>query len=349
MSLAFITGLPPYQSFTVILVVVDHFSNGVHFGLLPACFTAHKVASLFIDIVCKLYGFPKSLVSCQDPVFMSLFWKELFKLNGTKLRMSTAYHPQSDGQIEVLNRILEQYLRAYVHHKPSLWGKFLSLAEWCYNTSTHSGTGLTPFQVTFGKPPPNIPYYLTGSSIVEAVDSLLSSREDMMAFLKAKLLKAQQQMKKAADEHRRDVSYKVGDWVYVKLRPYRQLSVSGAKYTKLGKRFYGPCRISEVIGSVTYKLDLPLTTKIHLVFHCSLLKPHQGTLPSDSSNSQLLDDFSDHNPVIQPLSIVDSKWDNSTSPPRCLVLVQWLGLPPEDTTWEDWNSLNATYITLRTR
>lgn len=152
MALDFITGLPIYQGATVILVVVDHFSKGAHCGMLPTNFTAHRVAELFIDMVCKLHGFPKSLISDRDPIFMSRFWHELFKMNGTKLRMSTAYHPQSDGQTEVLNRVLEQYSRAFVHNKPSQWGKFLCLAEWCYNTC-HSTTNLTPYEVTYGKPP----------------------------------------------------------------------------------------------------------------------------------------------------------------------------------------------------
>lgn len=97
LSLDFITGLPPYQGFTVILVVVDRFSKGAHFGMPPARFTDFCAANLFLDMVCKLHGFPKSLISDRDPIFMSAFWKELFRLNGTKLRMSTSYHPQSDG------------------------------------------------------------------------------------------------------------------------------------------------------------------------------------------------------------------------------------------------------------
>jgi len=167
MALDFITDLPLYQGATVILTVVDHFLKGAHFGMFPTHFTTHRVAQLFIDMVCKLHGFPKSLISDRDPVFMSCFWQELFKINGTKLCMSTTYHPQSDGQIEVLNRILEQYLQVFVHNQPSQWGKFLSLAEWCYNTTSHSSTNLTPYKVTYGKPPPLIPHYLPGSSFVE--------------------------------------------------------------------------------------------------------------------------------------------------------------------------------------
>lgn len=110
LSMDFITHLPPSNGFTVIFVAVDRYSKGVHLGALPTSFTAFKVANLFLQIVCKLHGFPKSIVSDRDPIFLSNFWRELFRLSGTQLRLSTAYHPQSDGQTEVMNRVLEQYL-----------------------------------------------------------------------------------------------------------------------------------------------------------------------------------------------------------------------------------------------
>lgn len=115
--------------------MVDRFSKSVHFVALPPRFTAYK--SLFMDMVCKHHGFLRSLVSSRNPIFVSQFWQDLFKL----CRMSTSYHPESDGQTEVLNRVLEQYLILFVHEKPSLWHKFLALAEWSYNTSMHSGIG----------------------------------------------------------------------------------------------------------------------------------------------------------------------------------------------------------------
>lgn len=129
LSMDFITHLPSSHGFTVILVVVDRYSKGIHLGALPTGFTAFKVASLFMEIVCKFHGFPKSIVSDRDPVFVSSFWKELFRLSGTRLRLSTANHPQSDGQTEVLNRVLEQYLRCFVHDRPASWFTYLALAE----------------------------------------------------------------------------------------------------------------------------------------------------------------------------------------------------------------------------
>lgn len=118
LSLEFIVGLPPYHGNTIIMVVVDRFPKGIDLGILPANYTTLTVALLFMEIVGKYHGMPKSLVSDRDSLFVSMFWKELFRLSETKLRISSAYHPQSDGQIEVLNKVVEQYLRAFVHTKP---------------------------------------------------------------------------------------------------------------------------------------------------------------------------------------------------------------------------------------
>lgn len=175
MSLDFITELPSSHKFTTILVVMDYFSKGAHFGALPPRNSAYKTALLFLDMVCKHHGFPQSLVSDWDSLFVSNFWKELFRLSGTKLRMSTMYHPQTGGQIEVINRILEQYLRTFVHDRPSQWDRFLSLAECSYNTSTHSGTVISPFEAIYGKPPLSIAHYILGDTTVEVVDSLLTT------------------------------------------------------------------------------------------------------------------------------------------------------------------------------
>ena len=341
LSMDFVTHLPSSNGLTIIIVVVDRFSKGVHLGALPSHFTAFKVANLFLNIVCKLHGFPRSIISDRDPVFISSFWRELFRLSSTSLRMSTTYHPQTDGQTEVMNRTLEQYLRSFVHHSPSDWYKFLALAEWSYNTSQHSGTEFTPYEVTYGKPPPPISDYLKGSSKNEAVDTLLATRGTIYATLRNKLVKAQETMKLLADRQRRDVQYEVGQLVYVRLRPHRQNSLRSQATNKLAKRYYGPFPILERIGTVAYRLQLPETSKIHPVFHCSMLQPHHG--PLDLPVSSLPLDAVQNQPLVKPLTILNSRTDSSTSPPTRLVLIQWDGLAPEDSTWEIWDDIRQTH------
>lgn len=179
LSLDFIVGLPPYQGHSTILVIFDRFSKGMHLGLLPAHYTTFEVAKVFMEISGKLHSTPRSLVSNRDPLFISHFWQELFKLNGTTLRMSTIHHPQMDRQTEVMNRVIEQYLRAFVHDKLTMWDHFLMWVEWSYNTSTHLATGMSPYEITFGKKPPTLPQYLAGDSNVDVVDTWLTSRDTM--------------------------------------------------------------------------------------------------------------------------------------------------------------------------
>lgn len=144
-SLDFVTGLPNSGGYTVMLVVVGRFSKYVHLGALPSQFTAYKVAELFVNLICKLHGLPKSIISDRDPVFISKFRADLFKFSGTLLRMSSSYHPETDGQTEVTNRTIDQYLRAFVHDRPSQWHKYLPWAEYHYNTAFHSSVGMTPY------------------------------------------------------------------------------------------------------------------------------------------------------------------------------------------------------------
>lgn len=151
----FIVGLPPSKGYTVILVVVDRLSKYGHFIPLRAAFDAFTVAEAFIQNIVKLHGIPKSIVTDRDKVFTGHFWHRLFKSQGITLAMSSAYHPQTDGQSEVLNKSLEMYLRCFVSEQPRLWTKFLPWAEYWYNTSHHMSIGMTPFKAVYGRDPPN--------------------------------------------------------------------------------------------------------------------------------------------------------------------------------------------------
>lgn len=133
-SMDFIEGLPNVNGNTVIMVVVDRLSKYAHFLTLKHPYTTLEVAQLFMDHIFRLHGMPATIVSDRDVVFTSTFWKELFRLQGTTLCLSTAYHPQSDGQTEVVNRCLESYLRCITGDRPKAWVHWLPLAEWWYNT-----------------------------------------------------------------------------------------------------------------------------------------------------------------------------------------------------------------------
>lgn len=195
-----------------IMVVVDRLSK------YP--FNAQSVAAVFTTDVIKLHGVPQSIVSDRDKVFLSSFWKELFHLQGTKLKFSSAYHPQSDGQTEVVNRCLEQYLRCWVYDKPKQWFKWLSWVEFSDNTSYHTSLKCTPFKVLYGRDPPPLLRCRTASARLQSVEQDLVDRDEMLDEIRMHLLKAQFRMKQQADLKRKEVSFEPGDWVFLKLRPY---------------------------------------------------------------------------------------------------------------------------------
>lgn len=148
----FIEGLPTSGGKNVILVMVDRFTKYGHF--LP--YSAETVAKLFLDNIYKLHGMLQSIVTDRDKIFTSEFWQGLFKQIRAKLQLSSAYHPQIDGQTEKLNQCLEMYLRCMVFKQPRQWSKWNNLAEWRYNTTLHTSIKMTPFEALYGIQPPRL-------------------------------------------------------------------------------------------------------------------------------------------------------------------------------------------------
>ncbi|KAJ0511666.1 putative nucleotidyltransferase, Ribonuclease H [Helianthus annuus] len=147
-AMDFITNLPLTHGKSVIMVVVDRLSKYGNFLSLPPSFTSTTVASVFVNEIVRLHGIPVDIVTDRDPRFMTDFWKELHRLHGTSLSYSTAYHPQSDGQSEALNKCFEMFLRCYVMDYPKDW---LRLLPWVEQTSAK----MSPFEVLYGRKPPH--------------------------------------------------------------------------------------------------------------------------------------------------------------------------------------------------
>jgi hypothetical protein len=179
----FIDGLSSTQGHNTIMVVVDRLSKFAHFVRLKHPYMALSIAKAFISNIVRLHGMPLSIVSDHDHIFLSNFWWSLFQLHGTALCYSSSYHPQLDGQTEVINRILEQYLHCYTYDNPKKWLEWLPWAEFNYNTSVHSSTKITPFEAVYGVPPPSMISYIPGTAKVQAVDYIMRSRDEILRDL----------------------------------------------------------------------------------------------------------------------------------------------------------------------
>nr|GEW62401.1 hypothetical protein [Tanacetum cinerariifolium] len=259
-SMDFIDGLPISKGRTVIMVIVDILSKYSHFIPLTHFYTAIQVAQAFLDNIYKLHGLPRIIVSDRDAVFMSRLWKELFARLQVKLHTSTSYHPQ-----------LER------------WPNRIS--EYWYNTSYHTAIKTTPYQAVYGQPPPTHISYNKGESVVEAVDRSLLAREAAIQLLKFHMKRAQDKMKNLADKDRSEREFNVDTWVYLKLQPYRQVTVRQNKHRKLSPKYFGPFKIIRRVSKVAYKLQLPESLKVHPVFHVLQLKKYKG--PTPIANGQL--------------------------------------------------------------
>lgn len=324
-SMDFIEGFPRVHGKSVVLTVVDRFSKYAHFVPLAHPYTAQSVAHAFFEAIVRLHGFPESIVSDRDTIFTSNFWKELFLLAGVSLDMTSAFHPQSDGQSEIVNRTIEMYLRCLSGDRPRHWVRWLSWAEFCYNTSYHSALKATPFQVVYGRPPPAIIPYNEGSAQVAAVDTILRSRDEFLIEIRDRLLQAQQRMKDFYDKHHREVEFDIGQWVLIKLH-HRQAVDITTKLSKLSPKYYGPYQIIDRIGLVAYKLRLPPSARIHDVFHVGFLKKFVGCPPSDppALPSTLHGRVMPSPSMIVRSRIYKDNWE---------VLVQWIGQPASEASW----------------
>jgi hypothetical protein len=174
----FVEGFPRVGGKSVVLTVVDRFSKMAHFIPLGHPYTALTVAQAFFDNIVRLHGFPCSIVSDRDSFFTGTLWSEMFNLAGVKLRLSSAFRPQTDGQSEVANRVLAVYLRCLAGDRPHSWLRWLPWAEYCFNTSFRSALGSTPFEVVYGRSPPSLMTYQPGLAKVIAVDKQLQRRDE---------------------------------------------------------------------------------------------------------------------------------------------------------------------------
>nr|ABA98022.1 retrotransposon protein, putative, Ty3-gypsy subclass [Oryza sativa Japonica Group] len=268
-----ITGLPRTSSgHDSIWVVVDRLTKVAHFIPVHTTYTGKRLAELYLSRIMCLHGVPKKIVSDRGSQFTSKFWQKLQEKLGTRLNFSTAYHPQTDGQTERVNQILEDMLRACALDFGGAWDKNLPYAEFSYNNSYQASLQMAPFEALYGRKCRTPLFWdQTGERQLFGTE-VLAEAEEKVRIIRERLRIAQSRQKSYADNRRRKLTFEAGDYVYLRVTPLRGVHRFQTK-GKLAPRFVGPYKILERRGEVAYQLELPSNMiGIHDVFHVSQLK-----------------------------------------------------------------------------
>jgi hypothetical protein len=343
-SMDFITGLPESNGFTQIWVVVDRLTKMAHFipMVTKEKSPARDLAMTFAREIWRLHGLPADIVSDRGSVFISGFWKELMEHLGVELSMSTAFHPQTDGQTERINQILEAYLRHYSTFQQDDWADLLPLAEHAYNTATSETTKVSPFFANYGfNPETQWVKPAADSTKMEwtnpASEKLLLRWQNIWSYLQDNILRAQEKMAKYYDVRaQKQPALKPGDLVMVNMKNMKTKRPS----KKLDHKRLGPVEVLEAIGKRAFKVKLPPAARNHPVFHVSELEPyrrstiegrHQPPPPDEEIEGEV-------NYVVE--SIGKSRENKRRK--RVEYLVFWEGYPPEEATWEPGENLAGT-------
>ncbi|CAA9373459.1 hypothetical protein AVDCRST_MAG94-4350 [uncultured Leptolyngbya sp.] len=327
-TMDFVTGLPPSkrrrEAFDAILVVVDRYTKMAHYIPTRKTIDAPELADVFLEEILRLHGVPQSIVSDRGTVFTAQFWSALCFHTKIRRKLSTAFHPQTDGQTERQNQTLEQYLRSYVNYYQDDWVSWLPMAEFSYNNSLHASIGCSPFFAQNGY---NAKMDFDFSDAVKMIPGARQRAEDMAkarVILEQRLRQARKTQARYYDRKRIERIYSPGDKVWLAARNIR----TTRPCEKLDFKYHGPFEVIEPVGKQAYRLHLTGTlARVHPVFHVSLLEPCQRRQGADW-------------PEPKPLQIegedeyeLDVILDSKLIHKRLAYLVRWKGYSAAHDEW----------------
>jgi transposase InsO family protein len=343
-SIDFVIGLPESKGFNALLTITDKFSKAI--TLLPCrdSTTAQDAACLYFKHAYPTYGLPKKIISDRDPRFTSNFWQTLCGLLKIDLAMTTAYHPQADGQAEKTNQTVETALRCIIagdEEKYHQWTDYLPILELELNSTASSSTGCTPNELRFSVPPRSIPDVLeTTDSPNATAEELLQNLQHRRIEAKTAIAKAQRIQKKYFDQHRKRKDFKEGELAVLKFSRksigYKPPKDHSTKLAPLGT----PVRIIKKLSPITYKIALPAGSRIHDVVSIAHLKKfgkdtgHLRPLPirTEVDND---DDGESHDEWE-----VEAIHGHRTYKGKRQYLIKWRGYPDSESTWEPVDHLD---------
>nr|GEX09519.1 hypothetical protein [Tanacetum cinerariifolium] len=343
-SMDFVTGLPRTQKKKdAIWVVVDRLTKSSYF--LPICkdFSISRLADIFQQEIVRLHGTSAAIVCDKDSRFTSRFWKGLQNAWGIRLKFSTAFHPETDGQTEQTIQTLEDMSRSCSLEWTRNWDEYLCLVEFAYSNSWHASIKAAPHELLYGrKCRAPICWNEVDERVIEGPE-LIEVTNEKVTVAKEKLKEVRSRQKSYANRHRRELAFNLGDRVFLKVSPYRGVRSFGFK-GKLSLRFLGPFEILDRVGEVSYRLALPLQlSHVHNVFHVLLLrgyKYHPLHVVSYSLD-QIREDLS---LVEEPEKILDRQERVMRNKTILFVKILWKNHPEREATWETEESMGASYL-----
>ncbi|KAJ9532845.1 hypothetical protein QJQ45_010962 [Haematococcus lacustris] len=335
-SMDFIGPLPATpRGHTMIFTIVDKLSKMIHLIPTTTTATAQDTARLFFDHIFKHHGLPEAIISDRDPKFTSDFWTSLFHLTGTRLLLSSAYHPQTDGQTERANRIVEDMLRPYVNDHKTDWDQHLAAVEFAYNNSEHAGTGFTPFYLNYGQHPTTPSALLLPTPTLvpsQAAEDFVTSMRNNLTAARSALQRSIDTQKLHADQHRRHEEFEVGDLVLLSCANLNlQTAVNSAK---LQPRFVGPFKVLAKHSPVSYKLDLPSSMRTLPTFHISRLRHYlsSSSFPERTVELQPSPVIIDGEAYFTVEAILGRRWNDAQH--AFQYLIKWAGYDDSFNSWE---------------
>ena len=337
-SLDFVTALPTTpRGMDSVCVFVDAATKMVHIAPCSKTLTARECAQLFITNVFKLHGLPREIISDRDKLFISKFWKELMKQLGINHKMSSPYHPQTDGQTEVMNKTFQNMLRHYVADCQTDWDLQCPIIEFAMNNSYHFGAQDTPFMLNFARPPITPTDLITGQTHVLQQEGHFAetcpAASELKRHLQHRLTQAvkclnaaKQHMTAQANKHRRSVAYNVGDMV---LLSTQHMNMDRCDLVpKFRPKYIGPFPVEKVLTQAV-KVKLPPHMAIHNVFHVSMCRKYRSDGRYQPPPPVTI---VDNLPEYEVESILAHRQRTRSSPLE--YLIKWKNYPPEYNTWE---------------
>ena len=345
-TMDFITALPSSldtwnTSFDSIMVIVDKLSKMAHYVPCRKTMKASDLASIFLDRIVRYHGISDDIITDRGSLFTSGFWTSLCHHLVIKRKLSTAFHPSTDGQTERQKQTLEADLRAFCNSTQDDWVKLLATAEFAYNNSKHTATSHTPFFIITGRYP-KMEFAIEkhekeSQSATEHAEHLSNLREE----LKYRRAEANVQYSTHYNKKRLPKSYNVGEMVWLNEKNIKTKKPS----KKLEARRYGPYEIVEKIGRQAYRLDLPSRSRIHPVFNVNLIEsfhPREGEENRPPATELLVEDAGNESWEVD--GILDSR---RTTNGRVEYLVKWTEFGIEDCTWGPLDNLTTCQATVR--